>query len=70
MAWRGGLPSNSTLWTWLAIGSSTLVSYDQARDAHQRAAWRRGLALGAMLLAGMGAYLALNVELGRREMAI
>ncbi len=36
----------------LAIGNSTLLSYDQARDAHQRAAWRRGLVLGAMLFAG------------------
>lgn len=47
------------LWTrgdriWqLAIGSSTLLTYDQTRDAHQRAAWRRGLALAAMLLAGV-----------------
>ena len=37
----------------LAIGDSTLLSYDQARDAYQRAAWKRGLALAAMLLAGV-----------------
>jgi len=37
----------------LAIGSATLLAYDQVRDAHRRAAWRRGLALGAMLLAGV-----------------
>ncbi len=37
----------------LAIGSATLLAYDQTRDAHRRAAMKRGLALGAMLLAGV-----------------